>query len=209
MGLRGQVTDLDDGDAQGNQLLGKGKPLRRADREGVLAKVQSFVGKHNPEGWQCSDVNLQCQNMREHKHADIPGVGSVACTTYGRARTRVSYYVLHSSEGRERVACIERFVLVSKAGQQPLRLAVGSCYAKPMRSTLRGGRVHVASAAAADNRAAAFPVDEITALLISAQPSRPADSAASRKRSYYEAQLGKLFFARHNHMSRMVDRQAG
>ena len=134
-------------------------------------------------------MTFQCRNMKEHKHADVPGVGSVACTTYGRARTRVSYYVLHSSGGTDRVARIERFVLVSKAGMQPLRLAMGLCYAQ--RPTLRDGRVHVASTTTADNRAAAFAVEDITALLISAQPSRPANSAASRKRYYYAAQLGK------------------
>ena len=148
-------------------------------------------------------MTQQCSNIREHKHADVPGVGSVACTTYGRARTRVSYYVLHTSGTTEKVARIERFVLLSKAGMQPLRLAVGLCYAQ--RPPLRDGRVHVASITSADNRAAAFPVEDITALLISAQPSRPTDSAASKKRYYYAAQLGKLFFARHHHMSRMVD----
>ncbi|CAL5225974.1 g8776 [Coccomyxa viridis] len=125
----------------------------------------------------------------------------VAGTTYSRARTRVSYNVLRSSEGREEVARIERFVLVSKAGQQPLRLAVGSCYAP--RPSLRDGRVYVASTTAADNRAATFPVAEITALLISAEPSGPADS---KKRYYKAAQLGKLFFARHCHLSRMAGR---
>ena len=205
--MRGQEADLDDGDADGNQLLGKGKALRRRDRRSTAAAVRGFISKSRPEGWECGDVDQQCRGMREHKHANVPGVGSVACTTYGRARTRVSYYVLHRSGTTERVARIERFVLLSKPSQQPLRLAVGLCYSQ--RPPLRDGRVYVASTAAADNRAAAFPVEDITALLISAQPSKPADSATSKKHYYCAAQLGKLFFARHYHMSRMGDRQLG
>lgn len=204
-GLRGQEADLDGGDADGNQLLGKGKPLRRRDRQDVMAVVRGFISKSIPAGWELSDVIQQCRNMREHKLADVTGVGSVACTTYGRARTRVSYYVLHRVGAAERVARIDRFVLVSKRGLQPLRLAVGLCYAQ--RPSLSEGRVHVASTTTADSRVAAFPVEDITALLISAQPSRPVDSVASRKRYHYTAHLGKLFFARHHHMSRMVDRQ--
>lgn len=206
-GLRGQEADLDDGDADGNQLLGKGKAVRRKDRRGVLAAVQGFISKWRPKGWDAGDVTSQCSNIREHKHADVPGVGSVACTTYGRARTRVSYYVLHRSENAESVARIERFVMVSKAGLQPLRLAVGLCYAE--RPPLRDGRVHVVSTTAANNRAAAIAVEDITALLVSAQPSKPAGSAADRKRYHYAAQLGKVFFARHCHMSRMADQQLG
>ena len=137
-GLRGQEADLDDGDADGNQLLGKGKAVCRKDRQGVLAAVQGSINKRRLKSWDASDVSLQCYNIREHKHADVPGVGSVACTTYGRARTRVSYYVLHRSESGESVARIERFVLASKAGVQPLRLAVGLCYAQ--RPPLRDGR---------------------------------------------------------------------
>jgi len=105
------------------------------------------------------------------------------------------------------VARIERFVLVSRAGLQPMRLAIGLRYAQ--RPLLRDGRVHVASTTAADNKATAFPVEDITALLISAQPSRPADSASGKKRYYYAAQLGKLFFARHCHMSRMAEQRLG
>ena len=181
--------------------------MRSKDRRDIVAAVRDFISKSRPEGWGCSDVTQQCRNMREHKHADVPGVGSVTCTTYGRARTRVSYYVLHTSRTTERVARIKCFVLVSKAGLQPLRLAVGLCYAQ--RPSLGEGRVHVASTTAADNRAAAFPVEDITALLVSAQPSRPANSAASKKRYYYAEQLGKLFFAHHYHISRMVNRQPG
>ena len=206
-GLRGQEADLDDGDADGNQLLGKGKAVRRKDRQGALAVALGLINKWRPEGWDASDVSLLCRNIREHKHADVPGVGSVACTTYGRARTRVSYYVLHRSEIGESVARIERFVLVSKAGVQPLRLGVGLCCAQ--RPLLRDGRVHVVSTTAASNRAAAIAVEDITALLVSAQPSKPADSTAGKKRYHYAAQLGKVFFARHCHMSRMADRQPG
>ena len=181
--------------------------MRGRDRRDVLAAVHGFINKVRPEGWECSDVSAQCRNIREHKHADVPGVGSVACATYGRARTRVSYYVLHLSGAAQRVARIERFVLVSKAGLQPLRLAVGLCYAQ--RPALRDGRVHVVSTIAADNKAVAFPLEDMTALLVSAQPSKPADSAASKKPYYYAAHLGKMFFAGHYHMSRMVDRQLG
>ena len=205
VGLRGQEAGLDNGDAAGNQLLGKGRVVRLRDRHDVLAAVRAFIAKDSPEGWECSDVNAQCRSIREHKHADVPGVGSVACTTYGRARTRVSYYVLHRSGAAERVARIERFVLVSKADLQPLRLAVGLCYAQ--RPALRDGRVQVISTTAADNKAVALPVEDITALLISAQPSSPASSPSTKKAYYYAAHLGKIFFARHWHLSRMVDQR--
>ena len=52
-----------------------------------------------------------------------------------------------------------------------------------------------------------LPSGRHNSLLISAQPSRPADSSANRKRYYYAAQLDMLFIARHYHLSRMVDRQ--
>ena len=206
-GLKGKVKDLDHGDTEeGNQLLGKGHGIRKTDRLAVFAAVRSLLlSQSSPEGWQSSDVSKECKNMREHKTADIPGVGSVASTTYGRARTRVSFYVLHWCGAVERVARIERFVLVSKAGLEPMRLAVGLRYGQ--RASMLDGRVLVASATAPDDRMAAFPLDDITALLVSAQPCEPADSASSRKRYYYPKQTGKIFFARHHHMSRMVDRQ--
>ena len=51
--------------------------------------------------------------------------------------------------------------------------------------------MHVVSTTAASNGAAAIAVEEITALLVSAQPSKPADSTAGKKRYHYALQLGK------------------
>lgn len=109
----------------GTQLLGKGKVVRGKDRQAVSAAVQSFISKSRPEGWQLSDVTQQCSNMREHKHADVPGVGSVACTAYGRARTRVSYYVLHTS-GTGPTGTTERW-LASSASYWSAKQASSPC----------------------------------------------------------------------------------
>ena len=140
MGLHGQDAGLDAGDAIDNQLLGKGRAVRNRERHDVMAAVHSFKDKEKLEGWVRSDVTVRCRTVTEHKHADIPGIGSVACATYGRARTRVSYFVLYWSGATEKVGKIQRFVLVSKAGLQPLRLAVGLAYAQ--RPPLGGGRVY-------------------------------------------------------------------
>ena len=57
-------TNLDSGNATGNQLLGRGKAVRSKHRRDIVAAVRDFISKSRPEGWGCSDVTQQCRNMR-------------------------------------------------------------------------------------------------------------------------------------------------
>ena len=118
---------------------------------------------------------------------------------------KVSLYVLHRFEGTERVARIQLSVLVSKSGVQPLRLAVGLllCFAALTGRWQGVCGEHYRSR----QQNVALPIEDITALLVSAQPIRPAYNPSPKKRYYYVGQLGKMFYARHWHMSRTVDQR--
>ena len=138
-------------------------------------------------------VPLPCQ-------ADLPGIGTVNAMSYGRTRSRLSYFVLFRRRTRlgseqRRVARVQHFLLVQAQDRPLLRLAVCDVYHhQPPPSD---GAVYVARAEQFERRAAAVPVDAVDAVLVSAE------LRAEDCRKFYQSHAGKIFFARHGNLSRL------
>ena len=105
--LRGRADLKDDGDAHGRQLIGMGAPVPRAEQLPVHEFVSTSLAAgclEVPGLTQAAyiDISSRCSNVALFQQADLPGIGTVSASTYGRAITRVSYFVQADLLGGQR-----------------------------------------------------------------------------------------------------------
>ena len=158
--------------------------------------------------------------MLSYHQADLPNIGTVNAQTYGRAISRVSYYVeadvLGGQVGRycslRCIAVVERLLRVypvpaSEFGRCPiLRLAICKVYApQPAMCSEQLLVVREAQVRAVHK---AVPLDSICSVLVSAKPLSPEAVARAqardgvRHRRFYSDDQGKIFFARAGNVSK-------
>ena len=130
--LRGRTELKDDGDNDGRQLIGIGSPVPRAQQLPVHAFVGTSLAAGNLEVQPSTraayiDASSRCNNIAMFQQADLPGIGTVSASSYGRAITRVSYWVqadvLSGQRGRQQyvrhIAAVHSMVRVSGTQEGP------------------------------------------------------------------------------------------
>lgn len=95
---------------------------------------------------------------------------------------------------------VQHFLLVQAHEKPTLRLAVCDIYKD--QPPLCTGNVYVAKAEVYERRAAALPLADLDAVLVSAEPAQPPEEDA-RKANYYKKSVGNLYFARLGNVSRL------
>jgi hypothetical protein len=125
---------LDEGDEEGNQLLGSGRELKSQQ----LQQAHAAVGKlfrHGlaPAGWY--DHMVAGATFRLYTYADLKGSELVHSTAYLRSRTRVSYHVYAEyfegggTEATRYMAKVLYFLkVISASCPHPLRIAVSDLF---------------------------------------------------------------------------------
>ena len=123
----------DDGDGNGNQLLGKGVPRSRMTNEQVEDCLQALsvaIGFDNIEGWQEGD-HLEAR-LDMFQRGKVRGREVVNSEAYGRSRTRVSYFVLcayEENDGMHHYIAQVRFFVKAHVHNRPiLRCAVATLW---------------------------------------------------------------------------------
>jgi hypothetical protein len=120
-------SNVDDGDVDGNQLLGSGKDLKQSEAGLVVAALHRRIDELCPAGWDHSDVNAA--TIHVYTYADIHGRELLHSTSYLRPKSRVSYNALVAYEeaGGVEVTYVARvrfFVKVAAVGRVPLRVGI-------------------------------------------------------------------------------------
>jgi hypothetical protein len=131
---RGQ--GLDEGDADGNLLLGNGKALSKvtnADASRARAALRSCIRDIQPEGWDVDDADTACLTV--YQYADLHTFQNVYSKAYTRATRRVSHLVrckYEEGDGvTEYIADVRFFVLARSpngVSEQDLRLGVSDLF---------------------------------------------------------------------------------
>ena len=106
----------------------------------------------------------------------------------------------HGGE-EHRVAKVLHLLLASSPGLATLRLAVCDVY--QWQAALRDGDVSVARQDRVEKESLGVAVDRSGAVLVSAEPNA-LQSRDVHKAHYYQNTVGKLYFARHGNVSRLL-----
>jgi hypothetical protein len=131
---------VDDGDADGNQMLGKGQVVKRKGKMVAMTAVLDHVKKYKPAGWDEAAVQQAFADGRvlRYTRADKCGDEIISSAQYGRSSTRHNYWVEVQLQDKVRgrwvvhqqVAKVMEFLLVrhSSIAARSLRLAVCDMY---------------------------------------------------------------------------------
>lgn len=206
LALRGKPELQDAGDEEGRQLIGTGSPVTSRGRHEFKALLQAHIpaAEHHLYFTHSSKM----PNVLLYKAADLPGVGTVNARSYGRAISRVSFYVLISTEvGRpgqrsrqHLVAEVHNFCRVSPRhdGSAGPAKRFATCTVYRSQPSLCEGDLLVADTKQIMQKERLVPLEDIHNVLVSAVPSVVAvwhNSRRVRRKHFYPHDQGKIFLA--------------
>ena len=205
---RPQLQDA--GDVDKRQFIGVGAAVKRRDRIALNATLESSLTQRQLSAYK--DPSGKLKNVLMYKQADLPMVGTINARSYGRAISRISYYVeVRVTVGRPGqrkddhfVAEVQNMCRVQELeGAGVLRLALCKVFAK--QDALCDGDLAVVVEQEVKWEMRAIPLTDIRTVLVSARPRGQglwSGAIQKRTRHYYPEDVGKIFFAVSANLSR-------
>jgi hypothetical protein len=203
--------DAGDGDT-GCQLLGAGRKIRKLVEEAAatdtLEEHLATLSRGQQESeWSPEEVSAETSKILRYTSAHISGIGIIDSFSYGRVKSKQSFWVLVqyevSGEIQFWVAKVTHFLKLGGEGKEDLRVAVATLFAKPRK--IQKGFVYVIKEDQIHQESYAIAMSSIVCTLVSCvvKDPRAEEKRGPRNTDWFDwADAGKVFLVRSANTSR-------